>query len=132
MIKSSHELSDYMIKINYTKREVDHGGYCSEGCSDTGEEEKYIHRFKVTNKLLKALISHPEHLIEEDGVINFERIPAFDTILVTDKDDIFYDIVKFDIYELPCDMGSGCCGYSGYSSINYVTLYKPLIISNIL
>jgi len=131
MAASSHEFTDYMIKIDYTRREVDHGGYCSDGGSDTGEEERHIHRFKVTNKLLNALISHEKQLIishdkqliEEDGVINFELIPTFE---VNSKDDIFYDIIKFDIYEFPCDIGSGYCGHTGYSTINSVTIYKPL------
>ena len=123
MTTYSDEFSDYMIKIDYTRREVDHMGYCSDGGPDTGEEEKHIHRFKVTNKLLKALNSHHEKLIEEDGVINFELIPTFE---VNSKDYIFYDIIKFDIYEFPCDIGSGYCGYTGYSTINSVTIYKPL------
>jgi hypothetical protein len=123
MTSSSNKFTDYMIMIDYTKREVDHSGYCSDAGSDTGEEEKYIHRFKVTNKLLNALMSHDKQLIEEDGVINFELIPSFERI---SKDDIFYDINKFNIYGFPCDIGSGYCGYTGYSTINSVTLYKPL------
>ena len=117
MTTNANPFTNSRIKINYTCREPSHSGYCSDAGSDVGEEYNDTVIIKVRRNT--ALYLAKINAVNEDNSI------SLDTLIKNNKDNIFDDILKYnkDIY---CSQGSGYCGYTGYSLIESITIFKKI------
>ena len=117
LMAKGNPYTNYRVKINFTCREPSHSGYCSDAGSDTGEE----YTDTVIIKLRKNTVLRLAKLnaVNEDNSINLN-------ILKENNDDhIFNEILDYN-KEIYCTKGSGYCGYTGYSSIDEIVIYKKI------
>tara|TARA_B100001123_G_C14991967_1_gene899949 strand:- start:289 stop:657 length:369 start_codon:yes stop_codon:yes gene_type:complete len=118
MANNANPFTNYRIKINFTRREPDHTGYCSDPGSDVGEE----YTGTTTIKVRKNTVLHLARI----NAVNDDNSISIDTLIKNNKDNIFNDILKYNEDDLYCNQGSGYCGYTGYSWITSITIFKKI------